>query len=178
MAEVVLFPTSNTSYVGGGLRTPTNMHANDGSYATAAPAKNAEWGTAYANFGFDAQIPAANSINSVIVAYEYVVSTNASIAVGRFAARVSGTSLGNNDDTSEPTSDSVISTDITAARSWVRNDLLDGTFDVVSLLRRGNSNTAVTLSGDFVRVLVNHSAPPPASGSGQYYHGYYQRMVA
>lgn len=155
MAQTTKFPTANEADTGAGLTNPNNAHADDGSYATAAPGKNTTLGTRYLTFGFDSAIPAEAGITKVQLIYEYKTSTTASIATGRIRANVSGVNQANHDDTSEPASDTVITVDATADRSWVRADLLDANFKVGLLAVQGNSSTAVTFSFDYVKVTVD-----------------------
>lgn len=157
MAVVTLFPTTNAAYSGAGLTNPNNAHSDNAIYATAAPAKNANLGTRYGTFGFDAQIPAAASITKVQLIYEYKTSVNTSIAVARTRARISGVDQALHDDATEPAADTVKTIDITADRSWTRSDLLDGTLEAVLEGRRGNSNTGVTFSFDYIKVEVTYT---------------------
>jgi len=158
------FPTANEVETTG-WTNPNNAHADDGVYATAAPGKNAAIGTRYLTFGFDAAIPSGDAIDAVKIIYEYNVSTTASIATMRVRARINDVNEENHDDASEPTTDAVITVDITADRAWTRDDLLDAAFKVTGEARRGNSNTAVTFSLDYVKVEVTHTTPPLAQGA-------------
>lgn len=157
MAVVTKFPTTNAAYSGAGLTNPNNAHADDGVYATCAPAKNGALGQKYGTFGFDASIPSGATISAVKIIYEYKVSTTSSVATARTKAIIGGVDQANHDDTTEPTTDTVLTIDITADRTWNRNDLLDGTFEAVLEGRRGNSNTAVTFSFDYVKVEVTYA---------------------
>lgn len=157
MAVVTNFPTANSAYSGAGLTNPNNAHADDGVYATCAPVKNGALGQKYGNFGFDASIPAGSTITKVQIIYEYKVSTGASIATARTKAIIGAVDEENHDHTTEPTTDTIVTVDITADRTWSRNDLLDGTFEAVLEGRRGNSNTAVTFSFDYVKVEVTYT---------------------
>src|SRR3990167_390519 len=159
MAVITNFPTANTAYSGAGLTNPNNGHADDGVYATCAPAKNGALGQKYQTFGFDSNLPSDATVTKVKIIYEYKVSTTASIATARTKAIISAVEEENHDDTSEPTTDTVKTIDITADRTWTRANLLNAAFEVVLEGRRGNSNTAVTFSFDYVKVEVTYTQP-------------------
>lgn len=159
MASVTRFPSANAAETGAGLTNPNNAHADDGSYATAAPGKNVTLATKYQTFGFDAQIPTTASITRVQISYQYKVDVNTSIATGRTYYKISGAAGSNNDDTTEPLSDTIFTYDVTSARSWTRADLLDGTFEVVLAAVQGNSSTAVNFSFDYVQAIVDYVVP-------------------
>lgn len=158
------FPTANEVETTG-WTNPSNAHADDGSYATAAPGKNGAIGTRYLTFGFDAVIPSTDTISKVQIIYQYKVDVTNSIATMRTRARISDVDEENHDDTTEPTADTIVTVDITADRAWTRANLLDAAFKVTMEGRRGNSNNAVTFSLDYVQVEVTHSTP---SGQGWY----------
>jgi len=160
MAVVTQFPSSNAADVGAGLTNPTNVYADDGTYTTAAPAaKNTTLGTRYGTFGFDGVIPTDATITKVQLIYEWKCSTTGSIATARIRSSVVTTDGTNHDDATEPAADTTNTYDITAERSWVRADLLDGTFFVELHAIRGNSSTAVTFSFDYVKVEVTYTVP-------------------
>lgn len=159
MAIVTRFPTTNAAYSGAGFTNPNNLHADDGVYGTAAPAKNGALGTRYGTFGFDGQIPVGSTINAVKIIYEFKLSTTGSIATQRVLARIGGIAEEAHDNTNEPTTDTAVTVDITADRAWARDDLLDGTFEAVAEARRGNTNTGYTASWDQIKVEVTYTAP-------------------
>lgn len=162
MATVSKFADAHTA-ITGGYTDPSNAFADDGAYATAAPGKNSEI-SAY--FGFPAfsaaDIPDGSTINSVLVELEFLVSTTASVAEQFLQLFVTTTAQGTEQaDTTEPTTETILSHEVTSGITLT--DLR--TADVVrgrSRSRRGNSNTAVTFSVDFVRLTVDYT--PPASG--------------
>jgi len=154
---VTKFPTSNSVDTGAGLTNPNNAHADDGSYATAAPGKNLSLGTAYAGFGFDSAIPSGATITKVQIIYQYKTSTTSSVATARVGAQVSTVNQATHDDTSEPAGDTTITVDITADRSWTQANLLDANFKARLLAVQGSSSTAVTFSFDFIQVEVTYT---------------------
>ena len=158
MPVVTNFPTAN-EVESTGWTDPNNAHADDGAYATTAPAKNNGKSTRWLTFEFDSNVPSGATINSVKIIYEYKVSTTSSIATMRVRAVVGGVNEEDHDDTSEPTTDTQKTVDITADRTWTRDNLLNANFKVTGDGRRGNSNTAVTLSLDYVKVEVNYTEP-------------------
>lgn len=167
MATVTRFPSANAADVGAGLTNPNNAHADDGSYATAAPGKNTTLGQEYQNFGFDSAIPAGAQIVSVTLNVEWKVSVNTSIATLRVRSSVSESDGTNHDNAAEPTTDTAESFNITAERTWTRNDLLDGTFEVELHAVQGNSSTAVTFSFDYVSVTVVYEPVEPLFSSNR-----------
>ena len=159
-----MFPTANAAETGAGLTNPNNAHADDGSYATAAPGKNVTLATKYQTFGFDSQIPAGSTIDRVVLQYQFKVSVNTSVATGRIYYKISGVAGSNNDDASEPLADKINTYDVTTARAWTRADLLNGTFEIALAAVQGNSNTAVTFSFDYVTATVVYTDPGGRSG--------------
>jgi len=149
-----------------GYTNPSNAYADDGVYATAAPAKNAE---VSAYFGFPAfttsEIPDGSIINSVTTEFEYHVSTTASIATQYWQTFKGTTGLGTEQsDTSEPLTDVIKTHQVTTGITLT--DLR--TDDNVRMrLRsvRGNSNTAVTFYIDYVKVTVDYTVPSFVYGS-------------
>lgn len=159
MAVTTRFPTTNAAYSGVGLTNPNNLHADDGVYGTAAPAKNGGLGTRYGTFGFDGDIPDGSTIDAVKILYQFKVSVTGSVAIQRVKARIGAVDEENHDNTNEPTSDTAVTVDITSDRTWTRDDLLDGTFEAVAEARRGNTNTAYTASWDYIKVEVTYTEP-------------------
>lgn len=158
MAVVVTqFPSANAAETGAGLTNPNNAHADDGSYATAAPGKNTTLATKYQNFGFDSLIPPGAKILKVQLIYQWKASVTNSIATGRTYYKISGAAGSNNDDTTEPAADTTRTYDVTSARAWKRSDLLDGTFEIVLAAVQGNSSNAVTFSFDYVQAEVTYT---------------------
>lgn len=160
MAVVTLFPAANETETTG-WTNPNNAHADDGVYATAAPAgKNTNVATRYLTFGFDAQIPAGSSITKIQIIYQFKVSTTISIATMRVRAVIDTVNEENHDNTSEPTTDTIVTVDITADRTWTRANLLDASFKVTADAVRGNDADAVTFSLDYLKVEVTYEDQP------------------
>lgn len=153
-------PASVTS---NGWTSNTNAYGitDNNIYATAAPGKNAtitgDWGT----YGFDSTIPAQATITKVEIIPQYKVSTTASIATLKVQAVVGGTACPTTalSQTTEPTTDTEFIADVTSCRTWTRADLLDSNFRSRIAATRGNTNTAVTFSLDYVKVQVTYSVP-------------------
>ena len=89
MAVTTQFPTANEAADGTQWTKPNDAHADEGTYATAAPGKNSFIDNRWKTFGFDAAIPAGSTINAVKIIYEYKVNTGTSVATMRVLARVS-----------------------------------------------------------------------------------------
>lgn len=155
------YPTTNQA-VTTGWTDPNNAHADDGVYATAAPAQNAFIDSRWGGFGFDSLLPAppyTARIDAVKIIAEYRVNTNTSIASLAAQATIMGADCPAvaQVNTVEPLSDTVVTFDVTSCRSWTRDDLLDANFQVRIGARRGNSATAVNFSLDNVRVEVTYN---------------------
>jgi hypothetical protein len=149
-----------------GYTNPSNAYADDGVYATAAPAKNAE---VSAYFGFPAfttdEIPDGATINSVTTEFKYHVSTTASIATQYWQTFKGTTGLGTEQsDASEPTSDVVKTHQVTSGITLT--DLRSADTARMRLRSaRGNSNTAVTFYIDYVKVTIDYTVPSFVYGS-------------
>jgi hypothetical protein len=144
-----------------GYTNPTNAFDDDGTNATASPAKNTD---VSAYFGFPAfttgDIPDGSTINSVTVEVEFFVDITTSVAEQYVQAFVTTTGQGaEQSNTAEPTSPTVLSHTVTTI---TLSDLR--TADVArcrSRSRRGNSSTAVQFSLDYARITVDYTAPVP-----------------
>lgn len=158
MTVVTLFPTANEVAVTG-LTNPNNDHADDGSYATCAPAKNTIISTRYKTFGFDAQLPSNAIITKVQVIYQYKTSSTSVGSTARVTCQVSGIDQALHTDSTLPAADTIITVDVTADRGWTRADLLDSAFKVEHGGRRAASNTAITFSFDYIQVEVTYTLP-------------------
>ncbi len=163
MSTVTRYPSTDTA-VTGTWSNPTSVQADDIAFAsvTSAASKNVDAGIReQGGFGFDGQIPAGSTINSVALQVGWHVSTTGGIANLGARLRVGSTDGTEQLDTAEPTT----STDrsyTTMARpgggSWTRDDLLDGTLKTRLRGANGNSATAVTYLFDYVRVVVDYTS--------------------
>ena len=144
---------------GNGWTSPANAGADDASYATAAPAKNGnvtgDWD--FAAFS-DAEIPVGATISSVVIRYQYKVSTQGSVADVTATNRNNGVSAGSTNDATEPLADTNL--DVTFTSTPAEVDLKTAGRIVARLnAHRGNSPTAVTTSLDYVELWVTYTAP-------------------
>ena len=166
MPVITRSPTTNVaagSPFNGPFATPENGYANDGAYATAAPAKNAEFAHLYSGFDFSV-IPDNATINSVVITAEYKLSTAASVGEFRLRAMDGATLYEPNiADVSEPTVDTVVSTTLTTPLTPA--ELKSAGFSIRAQFLRGNNNTAFTGSMDYTSVTVDYSVPTTYSGS-------------
>lgn len=158
MATVTKFANANT-VVTTGWTSPTNAYADDTSYATAAPGKNADITT---DWGFPAfatgDIPDGVTINSVTaeVVYKSSVTNSANASLG-LQLNNGGTLLGAESTLGMVTTDTVATQQATAGIALA--DLR--TANTVTLRVRGHraaSNTAITWSVDYVKLTVDYSA--------------------
>mgnify|MGYP001615833301 FL=1 len=139
---------------------PENATADDTTYATCAPNKKGEVIGDWDFLAFaDAEIPVGSTINSVVIRSNYKVNTNASIGS-------LGVEAGNNtvfdareSDTTEPLADA--NYDVTYNITPSETDLKT-TGRLVARIAgiRGNSNTAITFSLDYIELRVDWSTPP------------------
>lgn len=171
MATVTKFPQSNAA-ITTGWTNPTNVYADDTSYATCGPGKNASVVSDFYNFNF--QIPAGSTINSITIEMLVMASTTASVATCDVQPILNTTLRGTavTTPTTEPTSLTVYNG--TTAGTWTVAELNDNTqaggFKLRLSGNRGNSNTAVTWTADYVKVTVDYTEPAPttheAAGAG------------
>ena len=153
MAISTKFPQSN-AVITTGWTNPTNAYndADSSAYATCAPGKNASVVTDYYNFGFD--IPTGSTINSVTIEFEYKASTASSNGVIELQSILNttlrGTAISGNQ---AATSDTIASSSNTG--TWTVSELNNNGqttgFKIRLTGSRGNSNTAVTRSVDYVK---------------------------
>lgn len=159
MATVSKYANAHTA-ITTGYTNPSNAYADDTNYATAAPGKNSE---VSAYWGFPAfttsDIPDNSTINSVTVTHLFKVSTSSSVADEYVQVFVNTTAQGTEQsNTSEPLTDTELSHQVTSGVTLTNLR----TADVVrarTRSRRGNSNTAVTFSIDYVKITINYSPP-------------------
>jgi len=141
-----------------GYTNPSNAYADDGVYATAAPAKSAQVSAYFGFAGFTtSEIPDGSIINSVTIEFQYKVSTTSSIATQYWQVFNDTTGLGTEQsDASEPTTDTIKTHQVTSG--FTLTDLRSND-TVRARLRsaRGNSNTAVTFSIDYVKITVDYT---------------------
>lgn len=145
-----------------GYTNPSNGFNDDGVYATAAPAKNAEVSAYWGFAGFTTEeIPDGAIINSVTIEHEFKVSTTASIAEEYFQIFKGTTGQGTEQsDLTEPLTDKVVSHQVT--NGITLSDLRqDNYVRLRTRSRRGNSNTAVTFYIDYVKITVDYTTPTP-----------------
>lgn len=163
MATVSKFPNAN-AVVTTGLTNPTNAYADDGVYATASPGKNAFVVT---DFGFPAfttsEIPDGSTINSITVECKFKVSTISSIANQTITPVNGSTLLGaGTQDSTEPLTDKVI-TDTVVTGVTLDDLRIANQVKARSTSNRGNSNTQVTFSIDYVKLTVDYTEAAPAN---------------
>lgn len=134
-----------------------NAVSDNGSYATCAPGKNA---VVSGDWDFDAfsdvDLPVGATINSVVIRAQYKVSTTSSVATFGVDAGNNGSFDGQETQTTEPTSDTNF--DVTFNTAPSEADLkTEGQIVARVTGRRGNSNTAVTFSLDYVELRVDYT---------------------
>lgn len=160
MPNVTKFANAHTA-ITTGYTSPTNAYADDGTDATAAPAKNAQISAYY---GFPAftttDIPDGSTINQVSVDMQWDVSATNSIATQAIQIFINTTGVGSEQtDASEPTTKQILTHNVSSGVSLT--DLR--TADLVrARLRsiRGNDNDAVTFRIDYVQITVVYTPPP------------------
>lgn len=170
MPTISKFPSSNQAAGGafnGSWTSPNNAHADDGSYATAAPGKNQEFASVWSVPFSTSDIPNGAGITSTTVEVQWKVSTTSSVATLRstaFADSAQATAVSASpgvNDTAEPTADTIRTYSATPTLAqlrdlWVRVQAM-----------RGNTNTAFTASLDYVKVTVVYTDPPAGvTGTG------------
>ena len=158
MATVSKYASYHT-VISGGYTDYTNAYADDGVYATAAPAKSsaksAYWG--FAGFSTD-DIPDGATINSVAIEHEFKVSTKDSNATEYYRVYVNTTTKGDAEqkDNTEPLSDTIVTHTVTSGISLsdLRNN---NSVRLRTRSKRGASDTAVTFYIDYVKITVDYT---------------------
>lgn len=173
MSFSIRYPTSNVADVGGWTNA-ANAGADDNTYATAGPAKNATIASRWYNFGFDTIIPASATVNRVTIevgAFQSgAVDTNYTIGFQPYISGVARAAtgvlaIGGGGATTlvsgEATAANLATTESIRAAYWdniTRSELLDANLRVRVRATRGGTNTARTVSLDYVRVTVDWSS--------------------
>jgi hypothetical protein len=164
LATVQKFANANTASTGAGFTNPINAYADDGSYATCAPGKNGGIGSDYGFPAFATQdIPDGATINSAAVEIQYKSSTTGSAGATMRLQLENGTLLGAEQSGGMSTSDTTLTHSVA---SGIALDDLRNANGVQARVtgRRGNSNTAITWSVDYVRLTVDYT--PAVVGAG------------
>lgn len=163
MATVTKLANANEA-ITTGYTDPTNAYADNGSYATAAPNKNQQVSSYYGFPAFEVEdIPNNSTINSVKVEIQFKVSTTSSVATQYLQVFINTSGVGSEQSNAdEPTTDTLFSHTVTEGVTLAN---LREANVVRGRLRsaRGNSNTAVTFSVDYVNCTVDYTAPPPVT---------------
>lgn len=155
------FPTTDAA-VQGSWTNATNVQADDGSVAVAnIAAKNTTAIREQGGFGFStAVLPDAATITQVNLRVEWRIQTASSvIAILGVRARVTTTNLTIHENSSEPTTLTLETFDITAERSWAPADFRDGTFKTRLEPRNGNDASDPGYEFDYVAVEVQYTLP-------------------
>lgn len=161
-----VLPAAQTTDAGSGTWTnASNILADDGSEATySLTSKNTTgpWNRGQ-TFGFDALIPSGSTIDLVEIRVEWRVNSAAGIANLELQAFVGGAAVGSvRANSAEPTTLTTQTFDITADRSWVRADLLDGTFELRCRGRNGNSTNDPSYRYDHIAAQITYTEPSAA----------------
>lgn len=166
-ATSIAYPTSNAVDVTG-WTNPTQAYTDDGTYATATPAKSSVVATRWGDFNLDTILPSNAIVRSATVEVQWKVSAtnSAGYSVG-FQPYVSGSAIGSEFvNTTLGTADTIQSQTFFGI---TRSDLLNSTFKVRVRASRLTSNNAYTASLDYIKVTVVWTVPvvPTAIGSGE-----------
>lgn len=145
------FTNDQAVYSGGGFSVPTNLQLDDASYATATPAKNGAQGS---TLSFTLNVPQDAVIDSIKIIYERKYDTAASIGTSRVRYLVGAEEGPNHDNMDMPTTDTVVTVDITADRTWTHAEV--NAIKVIAEALRGDTDTAHTQSWDYVKVEVEY----------------------
>ncbi len=155
MTTSTRYPTTNA--VGStGFTNANNAYATDNTYATAVPGTNSTISSYFGGFDFASYVPDGSTINSVHVYIERKMSTTASTASTVAQGYDGSTAIGSlEEDTSEPTSDTVWDVTISPTLAQVRS----ADFRILVGAKRGTGATGYTMSLDVVYVVVDYTAP-------------------
>lgn len=155
-----VLPTASYEESGDGTWTDTsNIHTDDGTEATfSLTSKNTagKWAVGW-TFGFDSLIPAGATISKVEIRADWRVNTTSGIAHLELAAQISGAIQTTYTNSAEPTTLTTDTFDITADRTWTRDNLLDAVLELKVRGRNGNSTTDPSYRVDHIAVQVEYS---------------------
>jgi hypothetical protein len=159
-----VLPTANTVEAGSGTWTnDTNIRVDDGTEATFSLASKNTTGrwNAGQTFNLDSAIPSGSTIDTVEIRCEWRLNNAGGIGILEMQAFVSGGAVGAvRSNSAEPTTLTTDNANITADRSWVRADLLNGTFELKCRGRNGNSATDPSYRFDHIAVQVGYTEAP------------------
>jgi len=157
VATATKFASSN-AVVTTGWTNPTNAYADDGTYATAVPAKSLSVTTDYGFAAFTTgDIPTGSIINSVTTELQYKSDTTASTgALIGLQLNNGGTLLGTETTFAMNLADQTVTKQATTGVTLAN---LQSAGTVKARVRgfRSTSNTAVTWSADYVKLTVDYS---------------------
>ena len=157
MATVSQF--TRGAVAGNGWTNAANATADDGSYATCAPGKNAtvtgDWD--FAAFT-DTDIPVGSTINSVTIETQWHISTTSSNETYHQQNVDGGTAGTETTDTTGTTADKVTQTTAWSTLPTIAELKTAGQIVARIKGQRGNSNTAVTFSLDYIKITVDFTA--------------------
>ena len=155
MTTATRYPTTNAAGATG-FTNAGNAYASDDSYATAAPGTLDTISSYFGGFDFASYIPSGATINSVMVYCERRFSTTASNASSTLRPYNGTTALASeNENTSEPTSDTVYSVNFGALGV---TDVRSADFRILVGAKRGSGSTGYTYYLDVVYVVVDYTA--------------------
>jgi hypothetical protein len=154
----------------GAWTNPQNVASDNAIYATAAPGKNQEFASVFPVAFSTGEVPAGATINSALVEIQVKCSTTSSIGVvtsSLFVDSAQATAIGATPGVQTPATEPTVDTTYSYTRNPTEAQIRDLWVRVQGT--RGNNNTALTWSLDFVRVTVDYTDPPPSmtgTGSG------------
>lgn len=160
MPQVTLYPAAVAAISGATLlTTPSNAYADDAVYATANLTTSSSpnlAGARYTQFGADTAIPAGATITRVQLQAKYHIGNGARNGTQHQQARVGGVALTDHPTTLSQTADTYTPFDITAERSWTRNDLLNANF-AYDLTVAALTSLNMLYSLDVVALIVDYT---------------------
>jgi hypothetical protein len=163
-------------YNGSWTGAVSTVQSDNAVYATAAPGKNQEYASVFEVPFTTGEVPSGATINSALVEIQVKCSTTASVGIvtsSLFADSAQATAIGAVPGVQTPATEPTVDTTFSFTRNPTEAQIRDLWVRVQGT--RGNSNTALTWSLDFVRVTVNYTDPPtPITGSGGTSFGFSQ----
>lgn len=170
MAVVTNVATGTITQVSGSWTNATAAQLNsaNAAYATivGGTTKNADVGILdLATFGFDSSIPSGALITKVELIVRWKISATGTQAIWGVTYRTDGADGTYQEQTPGSTADQDQTFDVTSLRAWTRADLLNATFSVRARARKGNNNTSLTYSLDYVAVRVTYTDVRSLDGS-------------
>lgn len=165
MATSTKYASANSAYGGETAWTnPTNVYADDGSYATGSPTLGDNYvGNIFSGFGFDADIEVGATITSVTITAQFkMTGSGADTYTLNLQPYIDGSAYGSaGTNSAGPTVDTVVS----IAPAGMDQTHVDDASFAVALEGIAAANGGKTFNVDYVKAVIVYTNPAPAGNS-------------